>query len=123
MNPKNLEKLVEELDEEMFNAVRGNFTWDNTLMQKMLRSALTHAESLGFQRGQRETILSVGWHKGEMDFGISHEIDTLSQRQMDDFRAMTMVAIGVAEEMRRKANEKNQQTGQAPPNQEGKEEA
>lgn len=43
-------------------------------------------------------LLSVGFDKGEMDFAINGEVQYLTPEIMQEFRAMTMVAIGVAEE-------------------------
>lgn len=51
-------------------------------------------------------ILTVGYHKGEMDFGVNCSISDLNQEQMNEFRAMCMVAIGQAESMWRNSNEK-----------------
>lgn len=44
-------------------------------------------------------ILTVGWHKGEMDFGVNASIRDLTYEQMRNFREMTIVAIGQAENM------------------------
>lgn len=46
-----------------------------------------------------EKILSVGYHKGEMDFGVNASIKDLSLEQMNELRIMTIVAIGQAESM------------------------
>lgn len=51
------------------------------------------------------SILKVGYYKGEMDFGINGSIEDLSYEQMNEFRAMTVAAIGTAEDMWRRANE------------------
>lgn len=53
---------------------------------------------------EQKNILSVGCYKGEMDFGISSTIESLSYEQMNEFRQMLVVAIGTAEDMWRRAN-------------------
>ena len=57
-------------------------------------------------REEKQNILTVGWHKGEMDFGINCDIDELDIKQMHEFRVMVCVAIGQAENMWRRAREK-----------------
>lgn len=52
-------------------------------------------------------IISVGYHKGEMDFGVNSSICDLSLKQMNELRVMTIVAIGVAEGMWSRAREKD----------------
>ena len=49
-------------------------------------------------------ILTVGYHKGEMDFGVNSSIRDLSYEQMKELRQMICVAIGVAESMWRETN-------------------
>ena len=44
-------------------------------------------------------ILTVGYHKGEMDFGVNGSIRELTREQMREFREMVVVAIGKAESM------------------------
>lgn len=44
-------------------------------------------------------ILTVGYHKGEMDFGVNASIRDLSYEEMSKFREMLVVAIGQAERM------------------------
>ena len=46
-----------------------------------------------------KNIITVGYHKGEMDFGVNCSIDNLTLKQMNELRIMTMVAIGQAERM------------------------
>ena len=58
---------------------------------------------------ENPNCLSVGMHKGEMDFGVNGSVAELSQEKMQEFRAMTMVAIGIAEDMWRRA-----QAGKSP---------
>lgn len=52
-----------------------------------------------------EHILSVGYHKSEMDFGVNCSIVDLSYEQMNELRIMTMVMIGQAESMWRRARQ------------------
>lgn len=59
----------------------------------------------------RKNILTVGWHKGEMDFGINGSITELSYEQMKSFREMLMVAIGQAERMWSDENSFKSQVG------------
>ncbi len=66
----------------------------------------THHAELDAAIGQ-ENILTVGYHKGEMDFGVNASISELTYEQMTEFRAMCMVAIGQAESMWRTAREKS----------------
>lgn len=47
-------------------------------------------------------ILTVGMKKGEWDFGVRATILELSPKEMDEFRAMIVVAIGTAEDMWRR---------------------
>ncbi len=47
-------------------------------------------------------LLTVGYHKGEMDFGVNCSIDELTYEQMRDFREMVCIAVGQAEQMWRK---------------------
>lgn len=56
-----------------------------------------------------ENILTVGYHKGEMDFGVNSSIESLTYEQMSHFREMVCVAIGQAEHMWAK-NQKNPST-------------
>lgn len=58
-------------------------------------------------------ILNVGYHKGQMDFGVNCSIDELSYEEMRKFREMVVVAIGVAESMWRTAQEKKNPVGQS----------
>jgi len=55
-------------------------------------------------------ILTVGKKKGEMDFGIRATIQDLSYEEMNEFRAMLIVAIGTAEDMWRRAQQAKHQT-------------
>ena len=51
-------------------------------------------------------IITVGWHKGECDFRVSAEIQELGPGKMKDLREMIVVAIGSAEAMWRRENER-----------------
>jgi len=53
---------------------------------------------------KEQQILSVGYHKGEMDFGVNSSIRDLSHEQMNQFRQMLIVAIGQAERMWSESN-------------------
>ena len=53
-----------------------------------------------------KNIITIGWHKGELDFGISGEILSLDLEQMNKLREMIVVAIGTAENMWRREREK-----------------
>lgn len=58
-----------------------------------------------------EQILTVGYHKGEMDFGVNGSIADLTREEMRNFREMVVVAIGQAEQMwGRSWQEKNHPT-------------
>lgn len=50
-------------------------------------------------------IITVGYHKGEMDFGVNGSITELNLEQMNELRIMTMVAIGQAESIWRRYRE------------------
>jgi len=49
-----------------------------------------------------KTLLEVGYHKHEMDFGISGAVCNLSLKQLKEFREMIIVAIWQAEDMWRR---------------------
>jgi hypothetical protein len=48
-------------------------------------------------------FLTVGYHKGEMDFGINCDIEKLTYEEMRAFRETVCVAVGQAEQMWRKS--------------------
>lgn len=48
-------------------------------------------------------IIQIGFDEGEADFSVSAKIQNLNKKQMDELRAMTMVAVGIAENMWRDA--------------------
>lgn len=62
---------------------------------------------------EMKDIITVGWKKGEADFAVRSTIAVLSVAQMNELRVMTMVAIGVAEETWRRAQEARAQQGSA----------
>jgi len=51
--------------------------------------------------------ISVGYHKGEMDFSISAEVQDLDHSEMNDLRQMIVVAIGTMEDMWRREQADN----------------
>ena len=55
--------------------------------------------------GKDRNIIEIGYHKGEMDFGINCSISDLTLDQLNELRIMTIVAIGQAESMWRRNNE------------------
>lgn len=58
-----------------------------------------------------ENILTVGYHKGEMDFGVNGSIRDLTYPQMKEFREMCVVALGQAENMWRSSQEEKHPVG------------
>jgi hypothetical protein len=53
-------------------------------------------------------LITIGYHKGELDFGVNSSITELSLSEMKELREMIIVAIYVAEDMwRREAEKKN----------------
>lgn len=55
-------------------------------------------------------LISIGWGKGEMDFGVNCSVSDLSIVQMNQLRIMTFVAIGEAHRMWRDASGKRMLT-------------
>lgn len=51
------------------------------------------------QKEEDQNFISVGWHKGEMDFSVNCSIADLSYEQMKSLREMIVVGIGQAERM------------------------
>ena len=104
-----VEALVKELRmvADMIN-MGEKIQWgrETTLMDKAADMLETHLQELQKAREEKQNILTVGWHKGEMDFGINCDIDELDIKQMHEFRVMVCVAIGQAENMWRRAREK-----------------
>ena len=104
-----VEALVKELRmvADMIN-MGEKIQWgrETTLMDKAADMLETHLQELQQAREEKQNILTVGWHKGEMDFGINCDIDELDIKQMHEFRVMVCVAIGQAENMWRRAREK-----------------
>lgn len=60
-----------------------------------------------------DPFLSVGYHKGEMDFAILATVQELSHEQMNDLRSMIVVAIGTMEDMWRREQERKAPVAQA----------
>ena len=46
-----------------------------------------------------KNIITVGWYKGNMDFGVNCAIEDLTYEEMKSLREMLCVAIGQAEQM------------------------
>jgi len=46
---------------------------------------------------EQANLVSIGWHKGEMDFSVSALVGKLTHEQMTELRAMICVAIGITE--------------------------
>lgn len=61
----------------------------------------------------KEPLITVGYYKGEMDFGVLASIGELTIDQMDQLRIMTMVAVGQAEQMWARAKDLDNPTCQA----------
>jgi hypothetical protein len=57
--------------------------------------------------------ISVGYHKGEMDFSISGEVGDLDYSEMNDLRQMIVVAIGTMEDMWRREQQRKAPAAQA----------
>ena len=52
-------------------------------------------------------LITIGYHKGEMDFGVNGSVSELSLEQLKELREMIIVAIWCAEDMwRRNQKEK-----------------
>ncbi len=65
-----------------------------------------------------KSLITIGWHKGECDFSVSAEIMELGPEYMNKLRAMTVVAIGTAEDMWRREQARKHElvaSGQALP--------
>lgn len=59
-----------------------------------------------YEKVEDRNLLKIGYHKGEMDFGICG-VSELTYEQMKEFREMIVVAIGIAEDTWRRAQEKD----------------
>ena len=55
---------------------------------------------------QIDDLLTVGYDDGEMDFGVRGTVADLTYEQMNELRIMTIVAIGVMEDMWHRAQER-----------------
>ena len=63
----------------------------------------------------KNAIITIGFDKnGEADFSVSGEIMDLNLLKMTELRAMIPVAIGTAEDMFRRAKQKENPAAQAP---------
>lgn len=78
-------------------------------VKNFIRTAIQEAEERGRQQ-KENPIFSVGFHKGDMDFGLSSTIANLTYEQMRDFREMAVVGLGIAEQSWR---ERTLQPGEA----------
>ena len=50
-------------------------------------------------------IITIGYHKGEMDFGVNGSVVDLSLEELNQLRIMTCVAIQQAQNMWSRGNE------------------
>ncbi len=53
-----------------------------------------------------EYIFSVGWNKGEIDFGVCCSVQDLTLEQMNEVRKMIVVGIGTMEDMWRREQQR-----------------
>ena len=58
-------------------------------------------------------LFQVGWHKCEIDFQVRADIASLTLAEMNEFRAMLIVAIGTMEDMWRREQERKHPAAQA----------
>ncbi len=49
-----------------------------------------------------QDLITIGFHKGEMDFGVNGSVGELNYRELSELRQMIVVAIYVAEDMWRR---------------------
>ena len=61
-----------------------------------------------------DNLITIGrdYKYGGFDFGVRGDIQDLTVEEMNQLRAMIVVAIGTAEDIWRRANEKRSQAGQ-----------
>ncbi len=52
---------------------------------------------------EEQNIITIGYHKGEMDFGVNGSIESLSLEELRKLREMIVVATWCAEDMWRRA--------------------
>lgn len=50
------------------------------------------------------TLITIGYHKGELDFGVNTEISNLTREQLFELRSTVITAIVQAENMWARAN-------------------
>ncbi len=60
-----------------------------------------------------DPYISIGYHKGEMDFSIAATVCELNYEEMNDLRSMIVVAIGTMEDMWRREQQKRAPAAQA----------
>ena len=60
-----------------------------------------------------DALFQVGWHKCEIDFQVRADIASLTLAEMNEFRAMLIVAIGTMEDMWRREQERKHPAAQA----------
>lgn len=97
-------ELSEEEKESDRKEVRKYLPLIQSLLIRQREKLLSESDySHGYADAQikvrQEQIITIGYHKGEMDFGINGSICELTLKQMDELRIMTIVAIGQAEQM------------------------
>ena len=56
-----------------------------------------------------DSLVQIGYYKGEMDFGVKGTVAELTIEEMNELRIMTMVAVAQAENMWRTAQEKKEE--------------
>lgn len=55
-------------------------------------------------------IIQIGFNEGEADFAVHASIQNLNKDEMNRLRAMCVVALGTAEDMWRRAKQKENPT-------------
>ena len=53
----------------------------------------------------KKDLITIGYHKGEMDFGVSCLVGELTLEELKELREMIVVAIWCAEDMWRRNQE------------------
>ena len=56
----------------------------------------------GAKGGVMDALITIGYHKGELDYGVSAQVGALTLKQMREVRQMIVVAIWCAEDMWRR---------------------
>lgn len=76
------------------------------LCERLEAAAEARGEERAYERQVREhPLFSIGYTKGEIDFGVNLKVADLSLEQMNSFRQMVVVGIGQAESMWRRGME------------------